>query len=110
MKRRFELSFDCDNAEFDPGLVAGIKRALKLVRWMVGNSGVLARGEATSRVVTDENGNAIGHWNFRVVPENMRMCGVLALWFGGAPLPKCWRFMFDQDKNAQSRFITNMEE
>ena len=110
MKRRFELWFDCDNDEFeDPGLVAGIKRVLKVVRWIVGNNYNLSVDKPAGRAVLDDNGNTIGQWHYRVVPDNLRIVGVLGLWFGDAPLPEGWRFMFDQDKNAQSRFITNME-
>jgi hypothetical protein len=111
MKQRFELYFNCDNASFaDPGLVAGIKRMLKAIRWMTGNSFDLSVGKPTSRNVIDDNGNTIGKWQYRVTPDNMRIVGVLGLWFGDAPLPKGWRFMFDQDKNASVRFITDMED
>jgi hypothetical protein len=110
MRRRFELYFDCDNDSFtDPGLVAGIKRTLKLVRWMIGNSFDLSKGNASARTIMDGNGNTVGEWRYRVMPDHMRIVGVLGLWYGDTPLPEGWRFMFDQDKKAKIRFITNME-
>jgi len=111
MRRRFEVYFECDNASFDdnPGLVAGIKRVLKTVRWMVGNNGELVRGAPASHVVYDDNGNTIGRWRHRVMPDKLRVTGVVGLWYGDGPPPDGWRFMFDTDKEASVRFVTNTE-
>ena len=110
MTKRFEVYFDCDNAAFDTSLVAGIKSILKYVRWMTGNSRDLVEGADTVRNVMDDNGNTIGKWRYSNTPDQLRFVGVVGLWaVGVGPLPDGWRYMFDQDKDSQVRYVIRLD-
>ena len=110
MTKRFEVYFDCDNAAFDISLAAGIKAMLKYVRWMVGQSRDLADESDTVRNVVDDNGNTIGKWRFSYLPGQLRVVGAVGIWVVGVgPLPEGWRYMFDEDRDADHRFVIRLE-